>query len=296
MTALALVPSWSFAKLNIVTSTEDLGDLAKQIGGDLVQVDSIGKGYMDPHFIDAKPSYLLKLRKADLFIQIGLELEVGWSPPLLTNARNPKILPGAPGFLEGSNGIEVLQKATGQVDRSMGDVHPFGNPHYWLDPTNGLIVAKNIADKLSELDSANASAYQQNYLAFEKKLKVKDKEWLAALAPYKNVRVVTYHNSWPYFAKHFALDVAGFVELRPGIPPTPSHVRDVTEQIKSEKIPLILVEPYYDTKLPNKIASDSGAKMLIFAPSVGAEPDIKTYLDLFDHDVKLLTDALGGKK
>jgi zinc/manganese transport system substrate-binding protein len=293
---MSMIPGLAFAKLNVVTTTEDLGSLAKEVGGDLVQVDSIGKGYMDPHFIDAKPSYLLKMKKADLFVEVGLELEVGWAPSLLTSARNPKILPGSAGFLEAGKGIQVVQKVSGQVDRSMGDVHPFGNPHYWLDPNNGLVMAKEIADKLAALDPANAAAFGQNYAAFETKLKAKDKEWLSTLAPYKGARVVTYHNSWPYFAQHFGIDIAGFVELRPGIPPSPSHVRDITEKIKSEKIPVVLVEPYFDTKLPQKIATDAGAKMLIFAPSVGAEPDIKTYLDLFDHDIKLLTDALGGKK
>ncbi len=190
----------------------------------------------------------------------------------------------------------MLQKVSGSVDRSRGDVHPFGNPHFWLDPDNGIVIAKKIAERLAELDSVNAATYSENAKRFEAQIRAKDADWKKKFAPFKGTRVVTYHNSWPNFAEHFGLEVAGFVELRPGIPPTPSHIKNLTDQIKREKISLILVEPYFDTKLPNKIAHDAGSKIVIFAPSVGAEPEIKTYADLFDHDVKLLTDALGSGK
>jgi zinc/manganese transport system substrate-binding protein len=293
---LLLVPSVLWAKLTVVTTTEDLAAFARDVGGDLSQVDAICKGYMDPHFIDAKPSYLLKLKKADLFIENGLELEVGWVPPLLTGARNRKILPSGRGFLDASTGCDILQKTSGSVDRSKGDVHPFGNPHYWLDPNNGLVIAKNIAERLAELDAVHAEAYRNNFTVFESKLKAKDKEWLTAMAPFIGSRVVTYHNSWPNFAQHFGLEVVDFVEVRPGIPPTPLHIQQLTQRIKTEKIRLILVEPYFDTKLPERIAQQSGAKMLIFAPSVGAEPHIKTYIDLFDHNVQLLIRELGERK
>jgi zinc/manganese transport system substrate-binding protein len=281
-----------FAALNVVTTTEDLAAITREIGKNLVTVDAIGKGYMDPHFIDAKPSFLLKLKRADLFAQVGLELEVGWAPSLLTSARNKKILPGNPGFFDASTYCGILQKTDGPIDRSMGDVHPFGNPHYWLDPQNGLAIAKGLAEKLSELDPDNATAYQTNLTQFKTMLEAKDKEWLSIMAPFKGTRVVTYHNSWPNFAEHFGIHVVNFIEPRPGIPPTPKHIQELIRQMKSEKITVLLIEPYFDTKLPQKIANDTGATLLIFDPSVGAEPSIKTYFDLFDHDIALLRDAL----
>lgn len=291
---LALIPASGWAKINVVTTTEDTAALAREIGGDLVTVEPLCRGYMDPHFVEAKPSYLLKLKKADLFIQIGLELESGWAPSLLMSARNRKILPGSNGFLDASNGCEILQKMDRRPDRSQGDVHPLGNPHYWLDPSNGRIIAANIADTLAKLDPANEAAYRANFASFEGRLKEKMKAWHAQLAPFKGARVVTYHNSWPNFAKHFEINVVNYVEPRAGIPPSPGHIRELENQIRTQKIPVLLIEPYFDAKLPRKIAQETGCRMVLFAPSVGAEPSIKTYFDLFDHDVKLLSDALNS--
>jgi len=291
---LALAPSVALAKLNIVTTTSDLAAIAQEVGGDEVDVTSIAKGYQDPHFVDAKPSYLLKLKKADLFIQVGLELEIGWAPPLLLNARNSKILPGNAGFLDASDGCDILEKKM-SVDRSQGDVHPFGNPHYWLDPENGRVMAKSIAKRLSELDPAHADVFKTNLAAFEDKLTNKEKEWAKMAASLKGGNVVFYHNSWSNFTKRFGLNAVGFVEIKPGVPPSPAHIQELSAQIKKDQVKAILVEPYFDTKLPDKIARETGARVLLIAPSVGAVAAVQSYTDLFDYDLKLLADAVGGK-
>lgn len=288
----SLSSSSLFAKLNVVTTTTDLAALTSDIGGQHVAVTAITKGYQDPHFVEAKPSYLLKMRKADLFIQVGLELEVAWAPALLTNARNPKILPGSPGFLEASSGCEILQKQTGPIDRSLGDVHPFGNPHFWLDPENGRQMARNIAERLKNIDPTHSKNYDNNLAVFESRLNAKEKEWSAQAASLQGLKVVTYHNSWPNFAKRFGLNVLNFIEPKPGIPASPAHIKGLINQIKDERIKLILIEPYFDEKLPAKIAADTGAKLVIFPPSVEAFENIKTYFDLFDTNLRLLKENL----
>lgn len=284
------------AKIKVVTTTEDLAALAREVGGELTEVSAIARGYQDPHFVEAKPSYLLKLKKAALFIQAGLELEAAWAPALLTNARNPAILPGKPGFLDASEGCEILQKPSGGTDRSKGDVHPLGNPHYWLDPGNGRAIARAIAERLSSLDPGNAKAYKLNLAAFEARLSEKEKEWAVKAAGFKGVKVVTYHNSWPSFAKRFGLEVVDFIEPRPGIPPSAAHIHSLTARIRGEGVRLLLVEPYFDLKLPEKISAQTGVPLVGFPPSVGAEEGIKTYTDLFDRQLGLLESALGKGK
>jgi zinc/manganese transport system substrate-binding protein len=280
------------AKLKIVTSLQDFASIADSIGGDRVETFAIAKGYQDPHFVDPKPSFVLKLNRADLLIAAGLELEIGYLPPLIDQSRNEKVHPGNRGYLDASIGCDILNRPTGVVTRAMGDVHPFGNPHYWTDPNNGRVIARAVAAKLSEVDAAGRSTYQQNLAAFEARLTAKDKEWMARMAPYVGTKVVTFHDSWPNFAKHFKIDVRGHIEPKPGIPPSPSHTLEIINLMKLEKIPIIIVEPYFDTKTPNFIASKTGAKVLKFYPSVGGRPDIKDYFTLFDFDVNTLVDAL----
>ncbi|MBI5595709.1 MAG: zinc ABC transporter substrate-binding protein [Elusimicrobia bacterium] len=289
--ALACLPSPSRAALKVVTTTQDLAALAKEVGGEFVEAEPIAKGYQDPHFVEAKPSYLLKLRRADLFIQVGLELETGWVPSLLSNARNPRILPGNPGFLDASEGCDILEKPKGPVDRSLGDVHPLGNPHYWLDPSNGLVIAQRIAGRLEQLDPGHAEAYKANAARFEAALAAREKAWDEEAKGLKGLKVITYHNSWPNFARRFGLDVVDFVELRPGIPASPAHLRSLTAHIRSQKVPVILIEPYFDDKLPRKVASETGARLVIAPPSVGAEPAIVDYFGLFDRILELLVAA-----
>lgn len=295
---LALLPAVSARaeKIRVVTTTEDLASLVREVGGEDAEVVSLARGYQDPHFVDAKPSHLLKLRKADLFVQIGLELEAAWAPALLNSARNPGILPGAPGFLEASEGCEVLQKPAGPVDRSQGDVHPLGNPHHWTDPENGRIMARNIRDRLAQLRPERAAAFAARLASFEKRLDEGLARWRAQMAPYPGTRVVTYHRSWPNFAKRFGLEVVDQVEPKPGVPPSPQHVKNLIARMRSEKVPLILMETYFDPRLARKIARDAGADLIVFPASVGGEPGIKTYIDLFDNNIGLLVDALNQRE
>jgi zinc/manganese transport system substrate-binding protein len=283
------------AKVRIVSTLDDFSSIAESIGGELVEADSLAKGYQDPHFVDAKPSFILKLSRADLLIVAGLELEIGYLPPLIDQSRNAKIHPGNAGYLDVSTGCDILQRPTGQVTRAMGDVHPFGNPHYWLDPHNGRIIARSIAAKLAELDPGNRAVYEKNLAAFEAKLTEKDKEWQAKMAPFAGAKVVTFHNSWPNFAKHFGLDVAGNIEPKPGIPPTPSHTLEIINLITSQKIRAILVEPYFDLKTPKYVAGKTGATVVVFYPSVEGTPEIKDYFSIFDTDIDALVKVLGGK-
>lgn len=285
-------PIAAASRLRVVTSTEDLAAIAREVGGDVVEVEALARGYQDPHFVEAKPSHLVRLKRADLFVQVGLELEVAWAPPLLQNARNPGILPGRPGFLDVSGGCEILQKPSGPVDRSQGDVHPLGNPHYWTDPENGRAIARSLAGKLSELLPERAGELDANLKRFEEFLDRKMAEWAKLAAPLRGVKVVTYHNSWPNFSKRFGLEVVNFVEPRPGIPPSPSHIRSLIAKMRAERIPLILMETYWDAKIPKKIAQESGAALVVFPASVGGKPHLHTYFDLFDHNLRELVSAL----
>jgi len=283
-------------KLRVITTLTDLASLTIEVGGDKVDVEALAKGYQDPHFVEPKPSFLLKLRNADLLISVGLDLEIGWLPPLITQSGNGRIQPGGNGYLDASQFAEILEIPQGKVTRAEGDVHPLGNPHYWLDPDNGRRIAKGIAGKLSELDPGDTAYFQQREQDFEKRLAEADKKWLAQMAPYRGRKVVTYHRSWPNFAKHFGLDVEGYIEPRPGIPPTPSHTLDLVNQMKREGIKLALIEPYFDLKTPNSIASMTNGKVVVLMPSVGGKPEITDYFKLFDYDIALLTQAFQETK
>jgi zinc/manganese transport system substrate-binding protein len=291
---LLAASSAAHAKLKVVSSLQDFSSLASTIGGDRVEAMSLAKGYQDPHFVDAKPSFVLALSRADLVIVAGLELEIGYLPPLLDQSRNDKVHAGNPGYLDASVGCEILGRPTQQVTRAMGDVHPYGNPHYWTDPENGRRIARAIAAKLTELDPAGKDEYAKNLAAFEAKLTAKEAEWHAKLDPYAGTKVVTFHDSWPNFAKAFRLEIAGHVEPKPGIPPSPTHTLDIINLVAQQKIPLILVEPYFDTKTPKYIAEKAGSKMLTLYPSVGGTPQIADYFSLFDTNVDNLVAVLKG--
>ena len=280
------------AALKVVTTTADLGALAKEVGGDKVQIDSFAKGYQDPHFVEPKPSFILLANKADLLIVVGRELEIGWLPPLITSSRNAKIQVGASGYLDASNNVKILEIPTGQITRAMGDVHPAGNPHYWLDPGNGRRIAGAIRDKFSELSPADKAYFAQRYSDFDKRLADAEKRWDAAMAPYKGTKIVTYHRSWPNFVERFGLDVIGYVEPKPGIPPSPSHTLELIDEMKRQNVKVILVEPYFDLKTPQSIANQVGAKVLVLAPSVGGTKEATDYIQLFEYDVNLLASTL----
>jgi zinc/manganese transport system substrate-binding protein len=279
-------------KLNIVATTEDLGALAREVGGDRVSVTSLAKGYQDPHFVDPKPSFILAVSRADLLIVVGRELEIGWLPPLLTSSRNSKIQQGGNGYLDASLNVKILEIPTAQITRAMGDVHPLGNPHYWLEPGNGRRIAEAIRDKLSQLAPANASYFAQRYSDFDTRLAAGEKRWDAAMAPYKGTKIVTFHRSWPNFMERWGLDVVGYVEPKPGIPPTPQHTIEVIDEMKRQGAKLIIVEPYFDLKTPQAIANQVGGKVLVLAPSVGGAKEATDYIQLFEYDVNQLTAAL----
>ncbi len=284
--------TFAAGKLKVVTTTEDLASLTREVGGDRVDVTSIGKGYQDPHFIEPKPSFLLLLKNADLLEVVGLELEIGWLPPLLDQSRNNNIRPGAIGYLDVSQGVEILDRPTGAVNRSMGDVHPLGNPHYWLDPANAVRIAIQIRNRLVQVRPADAAYFDQRLNDFKVRINDADKRWRAMLAPYKGAKIVTYHNSWPNFTKHFGLNVVGFVEPKPGIPPSPSHTLDLINMMKEQKVKVILMEPYFDRKTPEFIAQRTGAQVVVMYPSVGGAPGIDDYLKLFDRNIADLIKAL----
>jgi zinc/manganese transport system substrate-binding protein len=291
LAVLASVPR-AGAAVNVVTTTADLADLARQVGGDRVKVESIARGYQDPHFVEAKPSFILKLAKADLLVVVGRELEIGWLPPLLQQSRNARIQPGADGYLDASQSARILDIPTGPVTRAMGDVHPLGNPHYWLDPANGRRMAQAIARKLSQLDPGGAAAFAERYADFDKRLAEGEKRWDALMAPYKGLKVVTYHRSWPNFCERFGLDVVGYVEPKPGIPPSPRHTIQLMKEIKQLGVKLLLVEPYFDSKTPDSIGRETGAKVVVMPPSVGGEKEITDYIQLFDYNIQLLVSAI----
>ena len=289
---LGLLPPEAVAKkLIVVTSTTDMAALAQEVGGDKINVQSIAKGYQDPHYVEAKPSFLLLLRQADLLISVGLGLEVSWLPPLVAQSGNPRIQVGAHGYLDVSEFAEILEKPTGEVSRAQGDVHPLGNPHYWLDPDNGRRIARGIAHKLAELDPDNASTFQQRFQDFDQRLAAAEKNWEALMAPYRGRKVVSYHKSFPNFTRHFGLDVVDYIEPRPGIPPTPRHTMEVIQTMRQQGILVELIEPYFDLKTPQSIARETGAQVLVMLPSVGGEKEVTTYFKLFDYDIGLLTKA-----
>jgi zinc/manganese transport system substrate-binding protein len=289
---LAGTPATAQTKLNVVATTEDLASIAREIGGDHITVDSIAKGYQDPHFVEAKPSFILKLQKADVLIAVGRELEIGWLPPLIQQSRNGKIQVGATGYLDASLGATILEIPNGNITRAMGDVHPLGNPHYWMDPENGKRIGKEIADKLSELRPGDSAFFQQQLTSFTTRLDAAEQRWLAMMSPYKGTKMVTYHRSFPNFAERFGLEIVGYVEPRPGIPPTPQHTLDLMNEMKHQNVKLVLVEPYFDLKTPMAIGRETGAQVLVMPPSVGGVKDVPDYFKLFDYDINLLIDAI----
>jgi ABC-type Zn uptake system ZnuABC Zn-binding protein ZnuA len=284
------------SKLNIVAATQDLAAITHEVGGDRVNVESIAKGYQDPHFVEPKPSFLLKLMRADLLETVGLELEIGWLPPLITQSRNPRIQVGAAGYMDLSRYCQILEIPQGQITRAMGDVHPLGNPHYWLDPENGRRMAKAVQQKLSEMRPEDAPYFTQQYNDFDKRLQAAEKQWEEKMAPYRGRKVVTYHRSWPNFCQRFGLEVIDYVEPRPGIPPTPSHTLEVINAMKTQNVHLILVEPYFDLRTPNAIARAVGGEALVLLPSVGGVKEVTSYFELFDYDVNLLLAAFAKYK
>jgi ABC-type Zn uptake system ZnuABC Zn-binding protein ZnuA len=318
------------APLRVAATTPELGSLAREIGGEHVTVVVFAKGTEDAHFVEAKPSFIKELSQADVYIQAGMELEVGWAPVLLQNARNPKILPGAPGYIDASTVITPLEVPTGPIDRSMGDVHPAGNPHYLTDPLNGLRVAALLRDTFSALRPAPQASLAERYTAFRQRLGAalvgatlaqkydaaklallfehgrlaaflqSQNEthlvggWLGQLLPYAGTRAVADHNLWPYFAQRFGLTMRGFMEPKPGVPPTTRHLQALVQTMQAEHIGLILASAYYDPRHAQFLVQHTGARIVPLAHQVGARPGTDDYLGMIEYNVRQLVAALGN--
>jgi zinc/manganese transport system substrate-binding protein len=279
------------AKLNVVATTSDLGSIAKEIGGNAVDVTTLAKPTEDPHFVDARPTLIVRLNHADVLIEGGAELELGWLPTLLDGARNTKLEAGKPGHVMASEGIQLLEVPT-TLDRSKGDIHAAGNPHFMTDPQSGKVVAEHIARVFSALDPKSQSTYQSNLEKFNSALDAKMTEWTKLLAPYKGKEVVCYHNSWPYFAKRFGLDMDVFLEPKPGIPPTPSHLAEVITKMKADNINTIIVEPYLSRKTAEAVARHTGATV-VDVESMPTEKE--SYVEWMDKLVKSIASGLSKK-
>jgi ABC-type Zn uptake system ZnuABC Zn-binding protein ZnuA len=321
--------------LQVCCSVPDLASLVKAVGGDNVSVTAFAKGTEDPHFIEAKPSFVKSLNQANLLVMLGLEMEAGWSPVVLQSARNQAVLPGAAGYLDASTAIRPLEVPTGVIDRSMGDVHAGGNPHYLLDPICGMQVARLIRDKLSELRPDQKAYFDQRYEEFcrrmgemlvgeqlakkyklddipklcllfehgklEPYLKSQHEEsllggWLGMMLPYYGTKAVDDHNMWPYFARRFGLRVVAHMEPKPGVPPTTQHLGTVAQQMRAEQVRLVLANPYYDPGHAQFLASNAGAKIANVAHQVGSRPGTDDYLSMVDYNVRQLVAALGGSQ
>jgi zinc/manganese transport system substrate-binding protein len=283
------------AKLNVVATTPDFGSIASIIGGSEVSVTTLAKPTEDPHFVDAKPSFIAKLNRADALVEGGADLEIGWLPALLDQARNQRLAPGAPGRIACSQGIELLE-VPATLDRSKGDIHAAGNPHYLTDPVNARTVAQHIADGFSQLDPKSASLFQANLKQFTTQLDAKIAEWEKLLAPFKSQRVVAYHDSWPYFAHRFNLKIDLFLEPKPGIPPTPVHLAEVILQMRTEHIRPVLVEPYQNRKTAQTVAAETGATVVDVSQFPGGVKATESgYIELMDYDVNAVAKAFEGK-
>ncbi len=293
---LALMMSVSSAvasggeKVNVATSTSDLADLVRIIGGEKVKVVSLSRGNQDPHFVEPRPSMVMQVKNADVLVRIGMDLDL-WVQSLMDASGNSKVMYGGPGHLDASGRIEKLEVPVGKVDASMGDIHIYGNPHYWLDPENAKPILERIVNRLCEALPSESEYFKKNYRDYVQKLDSSIAVWEEKMKPYTGTKIVTYHNSWPYFAKRFGLEIVGFAEPKPGIPPTPSHIVSLVEKIKKEKVKVIVVEPYFNLKLAESIAEKSGAKVVVLPTSVGGLPEVKTYLDLFEYNIGRLSEA-----
>jgi zinc/manganese transport system substrate-binding protein len=293
LTALAtLAPRAARAQLKVVTSTTDLYDIAREVGGNRITASHIGEGYQDPHFIEAKPSFVLQLRNADVWAFVGLDLEIGWMPLLLDGARNPRIRQGGSGYVDASTAIRILDTPQGNVDRSMGDVHPLGNPHYWLDPENGRRIGRLFQAKFTQLDPANAATYASNERAFETRLNAAERQWQSDLQTIKGKPVVAWHTSWRYFAEYNGMNIVAFMEPKPGVPPSPSHLFTVIQAVKRTGAKAIIMEPFYDRKVADLVSKQTGIKVLVLPPSVGGVKGIDDYIQLMQYDMSQLANAV----
>lgn len=293
--AVSLLPGLARADapLRVVTTIPVFADLAQRVGGDRVVAESLSKGYQDPHFVETKPSLMITLNRADLLVHVGLELEIGWLPPLVTGSRNERILPGQPGNLDCSQFIDLLDTPTTKVDRGQGDIHPMGNPHYWIPPANAVCIAKGITERLKQLRPADAALFDANFKKFVDEVKVRAGTWSELAKPLVGAKVVTYHKSWSYVSKWLKLDEVGYIENKPGIPPSPDHLAQLIVTMRGSAVRLVIVEDFYNRAIADDVAAKSGARVVSAPSDVGATPEIKSYFDLVD---ALLKDLNAGMK
>ncbi len=293
---MALLPFSSYANLNVVATTAEYGSIAREIGGNHVTVSVLGKPTEDPHFVDAKPSFMLKLNRADVLIEGGAELETGWLPPLLDGSRNRKLDVGQPGRIRCAEGVQLLEVPT-TLDRSQGDIHAAGNPHFMTDPMNGRIAAREICDAFCLIDASSADTYRANLAKFTQRLDGKLVEWQKRMEPFRGKRIVTYHNSWVYFGERFGLKPDLFLEPKPGIPPTPANLAHVKAVMKAEHIGVIIVDPYLSRKTAETVAQDTGATVVDVAQFPGGIKGTEGgYIELIDTLVNSIARALEQQK
>jgi zinc/manganese transport system substrate-binding protein len=290
----ALLPAPAAAALKVVTTTEGLGALAREVGGDRVEVVHLARGNQDPHFVDANPTLAVKLRQAELLVDVGLDLEVGWLPPLVTQSRNAEIQPGGPRRLSAASAFAPLDLPTGPVDRSQGDLHPGGNPHFLSDPRRVRQVAKAIAGRLATLDPGGAAVYAARLAAFEQRMAADEARWKAALAPYAGRKLIAKHKTLTYFLDWSGLVVAGYLEPKPGIEAPPSHVAELVQLAKADKVRAVVVETYYDARTAELVARLSGARVVRIPGDVGASRASATWEGYMDELVRLVVEGLAG--
>lgn len=291
-----LLAATAHAKLNVVATTPDIGAIAKEIGGDKIELTTMARPTEDPHFVDPKPSFIVKLNKADVLIHGGAELEVGWLPKLVEQARNARIIGAAKGEVRCCEGVQ-MREVPEKLDRSAGDIHAAGNPHFLVDPANAKIVAHHIADAFAGLDAANREFYETNAKRFMASIDAKLVEWQAKLAPFKGEHLVAYHNSWLYFAERFGLKIEIFLEPKPGIPPSPAHLAVVMSKMKEQNARVVIVDPYLNRKTAETVARGTGAKVVDVTQFPGGVKGTEGgYIALMDYLVNSLAGALGAKK
>jgi len=293
---IASACSNALAKLNVVATTPDLAAIAREIGGDHIDITTLAKPTEDPHFVDAKPSFIVKLNRADLLIEGGAELEIGWLPALLDQSRNSKLAPGAPGHIACAQGISLLEVPS-SLDRSRGDIHAAGNPHYLMDPLNAKIVAEHIANAFCAQDQKSCADYRSNLKKFTETIDTRLSAWQQALVPFKGQQVAAYHNSWLYFADRFGLKIDLFLEPKPGVPPTPTHLADVITKMKQDKVHVIIVDPYLNRRTAETVGEKTGATVVDVSQFPGGIKGTDGgYVTLMDHVVNAVARALGQSR
>src|SRR3954462_4928659 len=295
LTALFAAGSIAGAQLRVVATTPDLASVAREVAGDRANVVALAKATEDPHFVDAKPSFVVTLNRADALVEGGAELELGWLPPLLENSRNSKIAAGAPGHIVASEGIRVLEIPT-SFDRSKGDIHSLGNPHFMIDPVAAKTVARNIANHLGQIDPKNAAAYNANLAKFNGRIDAKLAAWQQQLAPYRGAKIVTYHRDFIYLAQRFGLTIVDELEPKPGIAPSPAHLAQVIGKMRANNVKVILVQPFQNRKTAETVARQTGAAVLDTPQQPGAASNTNSYFDMMDNLVGALARGLGAAK